>query len=1051
MLRKSSAASPNDRPARRWCTLRISVGLLPLYVSNAVSQTIGPGIVTTTINVSSGTTTVVGNTAVVPPGYAARVTGGTLVIDPSGGPIALNTADFDRNAIYATGGSVDMRLGPTQLFTSGDAAPALFTQNTGVSATSAGGLVIHTTGGYGLVFGLPVGSYGAVADSNSFISLTNATILTEGQGANGAYALGSQISLNGVSIETRGAAYTTGSTFGAYGVLANTQSGIRGTLSMTGGSLRTAGDVGYGMFAIGSDITASGTTITTAGNRAYAIFAQTGSTIVGSDLTVNASGPSGYGVNANAGSTITLQDSRVATTGTSGWGVVGQGSGSRVNLTNVAVTTVDGPGVSAFGAAPTDDVQARLIGGSVQTAGVAGNGYGLFVRGALARTTADGVQVSTAGQDASAARIIDGTLTATNLTLRANGAGAPALSMSGGVGQTAQATFQGGLLTSAQSDAIVVDNGAARVGLTGATVTGSPNWLRVAGGLRGVAGVSPDDVSVVSFASPGLSGVGVNIVPGVIVAPLAGPVSTAVITASGATLNGAALTESGATSDVSLTNATVWNLTGNSNLTNLTNDASRIIFSPPTGDPTQLGSYKTLTANNYIGNSGRIGLNTYLDTDGAPSDRLIINTGLATGTSSLRIGNTAGLGALTTRNGILVVDTINGGTTAAGAFSLAGPVAAGPYDYTLFRSSVDATNPNAWYLRSTLDCTLDPTAPSCQTNPPLPPPDYRPETSLYPALPAMALLYGRGLVDTLHERVGEEEDIRGRKNLHQDAPYTGGWIRAIGIHGQQDGSRFGSVDGSPQYNYNFFGLQGGQDLSRREHADGSRDHLGAMFAIGGANGKVTHTDGTTGTNKFTAYSFGGYWTHFGPQDWYFDAVAIGTYFDMTSSANRGIAALSPRGAGLVASAEVGRPIRFANGYFIEPQAQAIYQLVNLGEASDGAATINFRNAESLAGRVGARFGRSWNVDGSPNGRQLTVWLRPNFWYEFSGNPIARFSSADGPVPFQSTLHGAWGEINGGISGQINARTTLFANASYNERFDRKGSSYNGKAGVRVNW
>jgi outer membrane autotransporter protein len=112
-------------------------------------------------------------------------------------------------------------------------------------------------------------------------------------------------------------------------------------------------------------------------------------------------------------------------------------------------------------------------------------------------------------------------------------------------------------------------------------------------------------------------------------------------------------------------------------------------------------------------------------------------------------------------------------------------------------------------------------------------------------------------------------------------------------------------------------MQGGQDLSRREHTDGSRDHVGAMFAVGGANGRVTHIDGTTGKNNFAAYSFGRYWTHF-----YLDTVAIGTYYDMTSSANRGIAALNPRGTGLTASTEVGRPIRFAEGYFIEPQAQA---------------------------------------------------------------------------------------------------------------------------------
>ncbi|OSJ37012.1 hypothetical protein BSZ19_01415, partial [Bradyrhizobium japonicum] len=154
-------------------------------------------------------------------------------------------------------------------------------------------------------------------------------------------------------------------------------------------------------------------------------------------------------------------------------------------------------------------------------------------------------------------------------------------------------------------------------------------------------------------------------------------------------------------------------MTGNSNVTDLTNASSVIQFTPPAGDPTLLSSYKTLTAVNYVGRSGTLGLNTFLGTDGSPSDRLVLDGGAATGNSFLRIRNTTGAGALTTGNGILVVDAINGATTASGAFSLSRPVLAGPYQYTLFRSSVDAVNPQAWYLRSALDCAAHPNLRIC--------------------------------------------------------------------------------------------------------------------------------------------------------------------------------------------------------------------------------------------------------------------------------------------------------------------------------------------------
>ena len=66
---------------------------------------------------------------------------------------------------------------------------------------------------------------------------------------------------------------------------------------------------------------------------------------------------------------------------------------------------------------------------------------------------------------------------------------------------------------------------------------------------------------------------------------------------------------------------------------------------------------------NYVGAGGQIHLNTYLAGDGSPSDRLVINGDLATGNTPLVATDTGGGGALTTGDGILVIDTTNGGTT----------------------------------------------------------------------------------------------------------------------------------------------------------------------------------------------------------------------------------------------------------------------------------------------------------------------------------------------------------------------------------------------------
>ena len=77
-----------------------------------------------------------------------------------------------------------------------------------------------------------------------------------------------------------------------------------------------------------------------------------------------------------------------------------------------------------------------------------------------------------------------------------------------------------------------------------------------------------------------------------------------------------------------------------------------------------------LTTTNYIGTGGTMAINTFLGGDGSPSDKLVISGGGATGNTIVHVTNVGGPGAETTGNGILVVNAINGATTAPGAFAL---------------------------------------------------------------------------------------------------------------------------------------------------------------------------------------------------------------------------------------------------------------------------------------------------------------------------------------------------------------------------------------------
>ena len=233
------------------------------------------------------------------------------------------------------------------------------------------------------------------------------------------------------------------------------------------------------------------------------------------------------------------------------------------------------------------------------------------------------------------------------------------------------------------------------------------------------------------------------------------------------TLTGAILTESGSATTVVLRGG-VWNMTGSSVVTNLTNDGSGIVFSPPAGEPMLLASYKTLTATNYVGAGGTMAINTFLGGDGSPSDVLVVNGGTATGNTMVRVTNTGGPGAETTGNGILVVDAVGGATTAPGSFALEGEARVGAFDYDLFRGGVSG-GANDWFLRSDFVVPPNPPGPPIPPFPPSPPiPPFPPDPPPDPLPPGVYPIIGPelatyGVVQPLARAVGAHHPRHARR------------------------------------------------------------------------------------------------------------------------------------------------------------------------------------------------------------------------------------------------------------------------------------------------
>jgi Autochaperone Domain Type 1 len=427
---------------------------------------------------------------------------------------------------------------------------------------------------------------------------------------------------------------------------------------------------------------------------------------------------------ATGGGIITLNSGTTINFPAGGGGNTGlwaTGAGSQIVTIGTNLNMIGGGG-GDIGVRADAGANVTLIGGAVNVQSNGGGETGLMASGAGSSIDAAGlaVNVSNSGGGRGAFLQNGASIAMAGGSLTTSGPGTYGFLFQAPTGVANTLTLIGTQVSSA-ADAFAVQGGVANIAAANATVVGNNGVLLSASQNAGAPAV-------------------------------------ATMTAAASQLTGAILTDAASTSTVTLAAGTTWNMSGNSNVTDLINNDSLIRFSGPSSDPTQLSSYKTLTAVNYTGTGGQILLNTYLGGDGSPSDRLIINGGTATGSTGLFIHNTTGQGAETTGNGILVVNAINGGTTIPGAFMLTGEARGGAFDYDLFRGDLGGSAPNDWFLRSSF------------VVPPGPEPGPRPPSPEIPVDPPPATL-PPGLAD---HRIGACDLWRCAADRATARPYDAG-------------------------------------------------------------------------------------------------------------------------------------------------------------------------------------------------------------------------------------------------------------------------------------
>ena len=468
---------------------------------------------------------------------------------------------------------------------------------------------------------------------------------------------------------------------------------------------------------------------------------------------------------------------------------------------------------------------------------------------------------------------------------------------------------------------------------------------------------------------------------------------------------------------------------------------------------TQFG---TLTVNNYVGAGGTLALRTFLGTDGSPSDLLTINGGTATGSTSVRITNVGGPGAETTSNGILVVNAINGATTASNAFMLApGELRAGAFDYRLFQGGLNGSNPGDWFLRSSFNGP-GPPEPIGPSPPPsvLPPgffPIIGPELATDGVVQPIARQMGLQTLGTLHQRIGDTLTLANTGGEGAGVARSD-WAR---FFGQGIENRYDAF-ADPRASGWMGGFQGGVDLLRSSFLPGHRDVAGVYIAFANSdinvNGLVTNAAATnyvqtrTGTLGLNGYSAGGYWTHYGPTGWYLDLVLQGTYYN--GNAITQFANLPINGSGFISSLEGGYPIPLPLGprFVLEPQAQIIWQQVSFNQANDGLGPVGLGTTSGPTGRVGVRG--MWTIDGS-NGQVWQPYVRANLWRDWGAEATTLFGIDPVPLIEEATRL----EFAGGVTALLGRGVSLYAQAGYQFALDNAfiRNGIQGDIGLRYVW
>lgn len=857
------------------------------------------------------------------------------------GKLDITTKGQSSHGVMAgAGGDVKLAYGSdVKITTDGSGSHGVYTNGTDSKTTIGGTLVINTTG--------TQDSHGIAAAAGGQVTLNSSSdtqIQTSGSRSHGFYAAGGTITGSGRVDITTAAAETSGLFAQNGGKIVQS-----GDLIVT-----TAGAAAHGVYAGGAtaQVNLLGTTdVVTKGDTAHALYVQEGGTLeLAGQIKADTYGAQSSGIYASGNGAIsTTEPSMIFVT---------------TEADKAHGVSADGGTISLAGTAVVD------------TKGDSASGLRVSNGGKISTTTPSLITVATKADKAHGISANGGTIALTGTAeVKTSGDGANGISADG-AGSSIQ--LENVMITNEGTEAhgLAVNDGG-KISFDGAasiTMTEKNNAYALHAYTSGssITGQGQIDIDGSIYAGDGskieVAAADNSRLVGDIIAASAG--STDFSFGTGSLFTGSTMVDGvGAENRLTLGSGSLWQLTGTSSLTALTNDA--VIDMRQDNN-----SFSTLTVDNLNGNGTII-----MDIDGAAvdqSDKLIVNDTF-TGNQVLSLqeinGRDSDIGLGQAAVGT-VLATVNNGNGVFTADDHEGSLYWERYE--LGSQANGSTGYTDWYLKA-VD-TLNP--------------GNNPTTTVKTAMAAGALAYHTWRVDDkLMERMG---DLR-----QQGGEAQGVWVRLKGGKLSHDG-KYGFEN-----KYTMYEL--GYDQVMKKTADYTR-YGGVSMSY--SDGSSSYDSGS-GDNKNKALSF--YVTQLGEKGHYVDVVAKFNHMDsdftvFDSNGKRITGDFDNTGVSL--SAEYGRKNSLSqNGWYVEPQAQMTVGYLGGSNYLSNQVQVDQSGISSVVGRLGFNLGR--DID-----RKTNFYLKANLLHEFSGGYDVTFTDKFGNrAKLDDDFNDTWFEYGAGVAFQ----------------------------------